>query len=674
MGSTDGQENRTDSATTSARPVGEEAVLEVLAEFQAGVDSLKSLYQQRQAMAAKLAERERELAAEAERLGSTQKQLQERETEIQSARTKLGEIDKQLQVRDAEMKRQREAIEESQRQTDQIKAEAEKAKRDFEEERSRLQKELDEQRQKLSAKQGELDRAQIETKFARDAVEAQKKVIETAQADLITREGSLREKLSALENGGGGAVDSVAKARLTELESQLKRAVEKETQLRTALEAAVKARDEATAKAEAAAKAAAAAPVAGGDAGAKKQIEELRAKLAAQQSLADEQAKALSAERAEKQRLAKDLSATASSAPQLKQALDAEKAKLERAVKTVNELRAERDALATQAATLKKQFEAASAQARGVAKVKPTESEAWYTLRKKRLARFRSLVKEQSLKVQKASETLRSRFEHAEKITAQRAELADAAEAVRQAQMRVNKARGKTRASAFVFYSVMTSAILAGMSWLITSIAVPGTYIASAVLAAQGRGRELNAAELAEWQSFHTQLIADPRFLDTAAERFARRGMPTLGTAPAVKSLIEKDLSTRSPQDGELVMELRGKGDERTARVLETLSSALASQANAARQQRADGATTAIKQASTAGREPIDNLQLIYAGAAWVLSTMAAGVVGMFLWNRMSNAKVSFEKQGQVEAVLDEARWAAPKVAAQMRKDRRSLP
>ena len=213
------------------------------------------------------------------------------------------------------------------------------------------------------------------------------------------------------------------------------------------------------------------------------------------------------------------------------------------------------------------------------------------------------------------------------------------------------------RAMVMVLCAVCVFAILAGFAWAAAREIAPATFLATSQIKADGRGRALNAGELAEWSNFHTGLLEDPRFHETAADRFKKAGMMSLGTPSAVAEMIRNDLTTQIINPGVLNIHLRGKGSNRTQLALETFTAAYVSHANAARQQRLDGSVTEVSQPATAGLDPLDNTRTIYALSMLGGGVFVAGTLWIFLWRRLAGAKTAFESDAQIAFALDDAKW-----------------
>ncbi len=315
----------------------------------------------------------------------------------------------------------------------------------------------------------------------------------------------------------------------------------------------------------------------------------------------------------------------------------------------------ERDQAAARASRAEEQLRKARAQGGA-----PPPAFASLERRRKRLRVYRDLVRKQAIKVRKAGEAVKRRYEQTDQILSQRAELAAARNKVLEQERRLSSNKAVSRAAVFVLCAVTILGLLGGMSWAVSREIAPATFEATSVVKAEGRDRELSEAELHEWQKFHEETLADPRFHEAAAERFRRQGDPALSTPAAVTELVTTRVTTESNADGELRIRLKGKGAEPTARTLETLTAALLSYANSGNGRRVDGGASVAAQTATAGAEPIDKVRTLYALAMFAGASLLALVCTIFVWKRLAGAKTAFEQDTEIEAVLDEKRWVRP--------------
>jgi hypothetical protein len=164
------------------------------------------------------------------------------------------------------------------------------------------------------------------------------------------------------------------------------------------------------------------------------------------------------------------------------------------------------------------------------------------------------------------------------------------------------------------------------------------TFVATAELAADGRGRTLQPGELQEWQNYHEKMFADPRFHQMAAERFQRLGMASVGTPTDVKRLVEERIRWRL-NPGQMALHLQGQGSRNTERMLNTFAAAFASHANAAQTARTDGGVTRVTQEARTGDEPIDNTRTYWALAMMGIGTSICFFVATALWKKLAGAR-----------------------------------
>jgi chromosome segregation ATPase len=280
--------------------------------------------------------------------------------------------------------------------------------------------------------------------------------------------------------------------------------------------------------------------------------------------------------------------------------------------------------------------------------------------RHQRLRLMRQILREHAAKLNQAGEALRARYEQCEQVLSQRDAVVAAKAAADQLRSRLERLQGRAagaRALTAVFYAVLTLAALAGLAWALAGQIAPATFAARAAIAADTREMQASSDVLTEWQRYHESLLTDAAMIETAAERMGRRGMETLASGGALRDLLSRDLSHDSPTPGRLVLELRGQGAARTQRVLDTLITALVSQSNATRERRADGVGAMIAEPVSLGGGPIADQRLIYATVIFGGGLFACTVLALSFWRRMAAAKLRFEEEQQIDAVMDEASW-----------------
>jgi len=663
-------------------PRSEQDVLQVLSEFESGLESLKVLYAERKALEARLREREQELGDRADQVEARTRELGELSARLASSQAELESFRGLVAEREAELAaRLRELDDTRQSKTDDL--------RRAEELLSQTRQELEVQRERLTRDAHALEdrsraleetTAELDGKFKALAKDRESIIRERREAESLRAE--LSQQLDEIKRREAVARDQAP--RIADLESRLAAAgatIAQRDAAAAGLNATVAAFEAQVAELRLLNEA---TPV--GEIEAREAEALARAEIAAaatrHANLTDvtlEYEALWTLERTEAARAALALAQRDQELAELEGVLDALRGRLkseiglrddaatraasssvahEEAAARVHGLEGELQALRTEAEGLRKRS-AKSTSTGTTAAVHPAVVKALET-RRRRLRRYRELVRGQAGKVRKAGDALKKRYEQCEQVMAQRAELAAARHKIIEAERRVQAQRAGGRAAAVLLCAVCILGILGGMSWAISSEVAPATFLATSVVRADGRGRELNPAELEEWQRFHEELIADPRFHEAAADRFKRQAVTTLSTPAQVAEMIRLRLTTESITPGELTLSLRDQGASRTARTLETFTAAFASNANASQQRRIDGGVTQVVQPAKAGTEPIDQTRTYWALSMLGGSAAAALLVSLLIYRRLAGAKTDFERDGHVASTLDEANWPDP--------------
>ncbi|MDX2018468.1 MAG: hypothetical protein SFY95_12625 [Planctomycetota bacterium] len=279
--------------------------------------------------------------------------------------------------------------------------------------------------------------------------------------------------------------------------------------------------------------------------------------------------------------------------------------------------------------------------------------------RRARLSRARKLVREQNKKIQKAGEALRGRLEQCEQILAQRAEVIGAINAVRDAQARVRKSSASRGTAALLLSVCVAFALSAAFAWALAGRLTPGMFAARVKLVAENKDRDLTAGEKSSWSADHVRMVRDPGFLNTTAERMRRRGIASLAEPADLLRFMDQRVDAQSAEPGVLTLELREEGADRAQRTLDTIASALASESNATRDRRSDGAVTAVSAAAEVVAGPLDQQRLITAGMIFAGLTLVLGAGTLVFWSRLRKAKDQFERDASVASVMDADRWPA---------------
>jgi chromosome segregation ATPase len=283
--------------------------------------------------------------------------------------------------------------------------------------------------------------------------------------------------------------------------------------------------------------------------------------------------------------------------------------------------------------------------------------EAILERRRERLRACKRLVREKQEKLRAGGEALRRRFEQCEEVMKQRSELAAVAERVKAADRRHQKNAARSRVANVVLCWMLVLGIMAGLSYAVSRQVVPGVFVAKTVLKADGRGRELTDGEKQEWQTYHEALLADPRFADIVAKRMARKGMAATNNPAEVADMVKNRLAWESAALGELRLELKGSGATNTERELDTISTALAGEANAARTNQAHAAVTTPPTPAATNGMPLDNSQLIAAGSMLGVGFVILVGIAMAMYKKLAQAKTRFERDAEMAHILDDAHW-----------------
>jgi len=739
----------------------QEDVLDVLAEFESGLESLKALYSQRQRLQNRIRQHEEEVQKREVALNEKTAELtqstaafQQRQQELEASLAKLqsreaeleatvqalaeeraaleasrGKLDEETHARGKSLEAQAHKLAQESRAVENLTHELEQQARALDEQRAafeqeratraedlaeieKLRKDLAAQRQTLGSHekqsrelQAKVDALGHELNQARELAAQHAKAAEQAasQTTAITSKHShdaaqlkqqLEQHAKALAKATQDA-QSQAAASKSHIEQLQLRATQFETQNKDLSKAAE------TARAQAAAAQAELEQLQQKSAQLEQQSREfaknadstksasaaMQAQVAQLQSRAAEFEKALSQEKAETSRLTAALAQQTESAAAMAKTLEGLNTKLKHELAEREEMRRQIEAAQAglmQATTRSNQLEAQLAKAlnevkalQTAAATKPkavvSSSNASMLRRRARLKLAHGLIRERYHKLGKANEALKKRIEQCDQIMGQRQELAGIRDRVILAERASLRKQAGSRALVMVLCAAAVFAILGGLSWAVARELAPATYLATSMIAADGRGRALNQQELAEWQTFHQGLLEDPRFHETVADRFKKQGMATLGSAPAVADLIRNNLTTESAKVGQLSLHLKDKGSDRTQRELETFTAAFVSHANAAQQQRIDGSVTEVGAPATAGMNPIDNTVTLYAGAFLAVGVVLAALLWTFLWKRLVGAKTAFESDADIAAALDDAKWnnfASAGAAAQVAQKR----
>ncbi|MCC7389762.1 MAG: hypothetical protein IT431_13450 [Phycisphaerales bacterium] len=678
-------ESERDAALAKLEEVGRR-----LGEFEASLGAERSA---RELAESRLAEAEGETRSRIEQLREQLAQAEERERGLGDSRDRerheaeatIQELTDRLAAAEAAAGDQVAGL---RRAVDSLEARASSA----EGERSELQARLADADRRMG-EAGQAANAEIQSLRARaDAVEAEREEVRSQAASI---RAEFEAKLGEAEHrlGQADADTDALIARVTELEAMLSaRAGEMEGALRNAsiLDAKVAEQEAEIGRVRGelgAAQGALAerdARLAAGDASAQEELAtlraelerrgaeaaELRAAIGVAQSQSEAQAQgaqnelraALDAERAQVRELTEKLDMAADRLVEMQTALDEQSQALERSGGSdgaVAELTRELDALRSRLADAERERDAAV-----VGGVGGPPSGRWDAARvagrRERLRRCRALLREREQQAARVAQVLEQKSQKCDELLARRRELVEARQVIERTHKKVVSARAKSGAGATVFFGLAIITVLAGLSWAVVTRIFPATYAASAVVGADFQGVAVKPGEIEAWQAFHEQLARDPNLMSRVAERMAQRGFVDLGQPAVVKAMVDADMTVTSPKDGVLAFELRGLGQDTTARKLDTFVTTLAAEANALRQRRTDPSTTIVSERARAGVDPIEDPRLEYAGMGIGVGAAFAFLLWFGIWRRMVRSKHAFEHETEIEGLLEESRWVDP--------------
>ncbi|MEO1583923.1 MAG: hypothetical protein AAFR96_05030 [Planctomycetota bacterium] len=269
-------------------------------------------------------------------------------------------------------------------------------------------------------------------------------------------------------------------------------------------------------------------------------------------------------------------------------------------------------------------------------------------LRRERLGRIRRVLRDRASKLHRYEAVLDDRAREADQILVQRREVARAASAVqeRERKLAAIQARNKTMTSSFFVAAAL--AIVGVLSFAAADHLAPATYAASAEIIVDGRGRDLSADEIDEWQRYIAGLVMDPGMLELASDRMRKRGLLDLARAADLRARLESDLTTTTPASGRLVLELVGEGSGRTRRALDTYVVSLVAQSNATKQQRAGGTGMRVAEDAAIMGEPLSDDRMTYAAGFGGGAAVVGVLIGGLVYTRLKAQHSRFE-QGVID-------------------------
>lgn len=671
-----------------------EVALRTFAELEQHFDSLKRLHAQTAERETELARaaadverRTREIESRAAELGTSLSRLEEERASLAMESERLAQARQEMDAARADLAAERRALDEERQGTTGVAGKLEQDRRELdqraadlsareqalhetEERLGRQQRETDEAAQALARDRAELESILAESGAKEGAIGEQLKAISEREArlaadreDLERRQAELAQQLTALREQG--AELDASRKKIDHEQRELAGSQQRLATMVKALQARaqeLEEREHALVRREQAAKQGATKADKSG-AAIEQQLSELRSALAERTTLLASRDAELAGLRSDAQQLraelnhAREAAAKAGTGQQTDPGLSAEIEKSRHAI----ELLAEKlKAAQREGEDLRRLLDTATSTGAGAG---PRFSlDAPNLLRRKRLRKYKAMLQAQARKIMTAQATLAKRQSEADMILSHRAKLASAAEHIREREKKITSQRSKSAGAVVAFCSVGVVTLLAGLSWVAAVRFAPATYVASSTLNAESRGRTAAQEDLLGWQEYHTTLAADPRLMDQAAERMARRGLTDLSKGAAVQAYLKTNLSIETPKEGQMVLTLRGADAQRTVTVLDTFVTALSAAANQTRVQRPDGLITDITVPATVPSDPVSHKRLAYAGAIFGGGLFLACAVGLVGVGRVRRARLEAANDDGVVEFLNDDRW--PKAQA----------
>lgn len=662
-------------AKNDAQAGPEAEAMRLIADVESRLGGLRELHERQRRSEAELADKERRLSQTNDEVKHLREEIAKRESELEQERQELAEREQQMvaqieafQQREREFAERESAVntrleELSRRESELVDRESGagelQAQIDDLGERGR---ELDVREQSISERQRELDEraASLEASVAERqqqleawAQEQQQKLAEREQEleqRLTEGEHELEERRRAVESASEQAVETGVD-RNNEIQRLTQRLQEAEQLAAERGEEVLRNQNAASELAH--------------------RLEQLRVQLDDAQSGSEQSSVQECTDRESEleARLAEvmaelDRARAEASEPRAPEELHVELEQARSQAAEAETLRGQLEDLQRQASVMRSEFESRLAAAASGGAVESREASGGTDLatRRRRLRDVRRVIKAREAKISRAVEVLRERQKECETVLANKGLLEKQLKEVEQKRAKIQSASARNKSGAFMLYLTVSTAIMAALSWAISGHVTPGTYLATATLAAQNLDREPEPFELEEWQAAHEALLTDQQFLTMASERMARRGLTTLGQPTLLKTKVESDVTHRSAKPGELTIEYRGDGRSRTELELNTYVTALRSYAEASKSQRQDGASTIIVNEASAKSEPIDDARPMYAGGIFGGSMLLVFGVGGLIWKRLAADRERFEADTMASEASADMEWIEPEL------------
>ncbi len=284
-------------------------------------------------------------------------------------------------------------------------------------------------------------------------------------------------------------------------------------------------------------------------------------------------------------------------------------------------------------------------------------ADGFNALRRRRLAGVRNALQargQQMLQVKHALERKAEQLKEADTARSQAEQLLFEARERRNAAERVYQglAEQKARSGTGVFVGsvAIAWAVLVCGAWFGVDRNAPTTHEAAIALEADARGTADPDEASAMWSAFATGLPEDPQFLEFAARRLKARSYEALATPGSLRTALAERSEWQSNAPGQLTILMNEVGEERSARVLDALGTAVVAYANDTRNRRADGLPAAIVVPAEADPTPIDDTRTALFGAIAGALTAVLLAFAVFAWRGMRKTIMESTREAFVHA------------------------
>lgn len=330
---------------------------------------------------------------------------------------------------------------------------------------------------------------------------------------------------------------------------------------------------------------------------------------------------------------------------------DASKAYEEKIAKydrVVEALKGKLAASDSQIAALTVRLEEAAAAGSHVQPGSSADDLATVELRRERLRVYKALLQQQARKIAQAKKVLEKRQTELEKNVGSRTraeenklnELKQQVQAEKEEVARIRKSAtaraARNRAGLFVLFFGVGLCFIAGASWFAAGKVAKPTYLATATIGLDERDIVPGSDQVDSWQQFQRQLVSDPQLLEQASQRMDARGFRDLRTPSDLRAFLGENLEVNATQPGRIALAMRGEGEGRTARMLETLVTSLVSYSNDTRDLRRDRASTVVVTPARAEGEPVEDPRVVVAGMIAGGASALALFLAVVFWRSMT--------------------------------------